>query len=298
VISPPGYLALEALVVLGIVIGVHALRRKTSLVYSFALVAALRFGSWAATHHAMVNLGSLHLNVGSTVFFSGTLLAVFLLYVADGRSAGRLGVGVVVGTGVLYTLASMALHAQFPDRTATIFPDSGVRANLGSILASLVDLTVLGIVWEAAPRGVPRLPLLIRVFSTLGAVFMVDALVYVSVAWAGGAGFSAELGGNLLGRLIVAVACAPFVTLYLAYEIRRHGLVLGRRAMLSILLKEDVERELLSAQHRLRLGTEALWESEERYRRMVDDIPIMVFRFSVEGLVTYANRPLCAYYGR
>ncbi|HEX2660791.1 MAG TPA: PAS domain S-box protein, partial [Polyangia bacterium] len=236
---------------------------------------------------------------GSSVFFSATLLGVFLLYVADGRAAGRMGLMVVLVTGALYALASALMHAQFPEQATTMFPDSGVRANLGSIAASLVDLVLLGMVWEAGQRGgLARLPLLLRVFATLATVFVVDALIYVPVAWAGGATFSAELWGNLLGRLLVAAACAPFVTLYLNYEIRRHGLVLARHSVLSILLREDAERELLSAHHQLRLGTEALWESEERYRRMVDDIPIMVFRFSIEGLVTYANRPMCAYYGR
>src|SRR6185436_9850624 len=104
--------------------------------------------------------------------------------------------------------------------------------------------------------------------------------------------------GNLLSRIGVAAALAPFVAAYLAYEVRRFGLQIAPRAMLSILLKEDVERELVSARHQLRLGTEALWESEERYRRMVDDVPIMVFRFSAEGRLTYATRALCTYYGR
>src|SRR3569832_1213506 len=140
-------MGVEAVVVLGLVLGVHALRRRTSLVYTYALIAFFWVGCWATTHAAMVTLGSLQLNVGSNVFFSATLLGVFLLYVADGRSAGRIGLMVVVATGILYALASAVMHAQLSERTATMFFVSVLRANLGSIAASLVDLVMLGLVW-------------------------------------------------------------------------------------------------------------------------------------------------------
>jgi len=292
------YLGLEAAVAFSIVIVVHALRRKTSLVYSYAVLAFMRLASWAASPASLVSVGPFSLSVGSNVFFSAVLLGVFLLYVADGRRAGRVAVVVVVVTGLLYAWAALTLHAQFPLPTRGMFPDSGVRANLGSIAASVLDLVLLGVTWEVAQRASPRVPLVLKVFATLAAVMLADALVYVPIARAGGPSFRAVLLGNLLSRVLVAAALAPLVSLYLTFEVRRHGLQIGPRAVLSIVLKEDIERELVSTRHQLRLGTEALWESEERYRRMVDDIPVMVFRFSAEGRLTYANRTLCAYYGR
>ncbi|HVT10527.1 MAG TPA: ATP-binding protein [Polyangia bacterium] len=297
--GPVAYLLLEALIVFAVVLGTHAARRRTSLVFSFAVLAFMRVGSWIATHDAMVSIGRLELNIGSNVFFTATLLGVFLLYVADGRFAGRAAVVVVVGTGLLYTLLSVILHAQFPAFPDSIFPASGVRASLGSTAASLLDLVLLGMVWESVQRGrLARVPLSARVFATLAAVFIADGLVYVAVARAGGAGFVPELGGLLLSRALVAVVLTPVVSAYLAFEVRRYGLRLDPRPMLSIVFSEDAERELVAARHQLRIGTEALWESEERYRRMVEDIPLMVFRFSSDGCLTYANRALCAYYGR
>lgn len=292
------YFILEAVAAFSIVVGVHALRRKTTLVYSYVVLAFMRLASWAATPASLVSVGPLTLGVGSNVFFSAVLLGVFLLYVADGRRAGRVAIAVVVGTGLLYAWAAVMLHAQFPLHAHVMFPDSGLRANLGSIAASLLDLVLLGVVWEVVQRGSVRVPLALKVFATLAAVLVADALVYVAIARAGGPGFRAELLGNLLSRVLVAAVVAPFVSLYLAFEVRRYGLDIGPRSMLSILLKEDVERELVSTRHQLRLGTEALWESEERYRRIVDDVPIMVFRFSADGRLTYTNRALCAYYGR
>ena len=296
--SSAAIFGVEALLMFAVVVGVHALRRRTSIVYSYAVIGFMRLASWAATHASMVVLGPLKLNVGSDIFFSAVLLGVFLLYVADGRHAGRVALVVVLGTGLLYAGGSLLLHAQFPDHTGTMFPDSGLRANLGSIAASVLDLIVLGTIWEAGQRGFAKAPLLLKVFVTLAAVMLTDALIYLPIAWGSAAGFSAELAGNLISRVLVAAVCAPVLALYLAYEVRRFGLQMSAGPLLSILLKEDVERELLSARHQMRLGSEALWESEERYRRMVDDIPVMVFRFSSQGLVTYANRALCVYYAR
>src|SRR5205814_7224754 len=156
-----------------------------------------------------------------------------------------------------------------------MFPDSGVRANLASITASLIDIVLLGVLWEVAQRASARVPLALKVFVTLAAVLLVDALVFVSLARAGSAGFRGELVGDLLSRVLLAAVLAPAVGGYLGYEVRRFGLQIAPRAVLSIVLTEEIERELVSTRHQLRLGTEALWESEERYRRMVDDIPVM-----------------------
>ncbi|MES1166259.1 MAG: ATP-binding protein [Verrucomicrobiota bacterium] len=297
--GPVAYLLLEALIVFAVVLGTHALRRRTSLVFSFAVLAFMRVGSWIAAHDAMVRIGRLELNIGSNVFFTATLLGVFLLYVADGRFAGRAAVVVVVGAGLLYTLLSVLLHAQFPAFPDSIFPTSGARAGLASTAASLLDLVLLGLVWESMQRArLARAPLWARVFSTLATVFIADGLVYVGLARAGGTGFVPELGGLLSSRALVAAILTPIVTAYLSFEVRRYGLRLDSRPMLSIVFTEDAERELLAARHQLRIGTEALWESEERYRRMVEDIPLMVFRFSSQGSLTYANRALCTYYAR
>ena len=62
------YLVLEALVAFAVVMGVHALRRRTSLVYSYAVLAFMRLGSWAAGPAAPVTIGPVELSVGSNVF--------------------------------------------------------------------------------------------------------------------------------------------------------------------------------------------------------------------------------------
>jgi two-component system, cell cycle sensor histidine kinase and response regulator CckA len=281
------------------VVGTHALRRGTSLVYCYAVLAFMTFASWAAPHGEPIAAGPFALYVESSVFFSAALLGVFLLYVAEGPRAGRMGLFVLLGTSVCYTAFAQLLHAQFPLAAVNgaLFPSASLRAGTASVVATLVDLVLLTVVWELLQRK-PWIPLVLRVFCTLVVVFAADALVYVPGAWAGAPGFMSMFSGNMVARTGVAAVLAPLVALYLRHEIRNHGLSLEPRPVFSMFLREDLERALLSARHQLRIGAEALWESEERYRRMVDDIPTMVFRFSALGTCTYANQALSTYYGR
>jgi len=289
---------IEILVVLSIVTGVHALRHKTSLVFCYAMLTFTTFASWATPHDAVMMLFSLDFHVESSVFFTASLIGVFLLYVADGPRAGRMGIVVVVATGLLYCLFAVITNAYFTDATVSAgapFPLAGPRAILASFLASVLDMVLLGILWESSQKLTSRMGLFGRVFITLSGVLLADAVIYNLVAWAGRPAFESFPAAVLIRSFLVAIY-APMVTMYLSYEIRRHGLVLHTRPVFSILTKEDLERELVSAHHNLRIGTEALWESEERYRRIVEDIPLMVFRFSAEGMVTYANRASCDYF--
>ncbi len=291
----------EMIVALAVVSGVHALRRRTSLVFSYATVAWMTLASWVTPHAAVLRIAELQFHLESSVFFSAALVGVFLLYVVDGPRAGRMGMAVVIGTGLLYWFMAQLFSwqvAEVATPASELLPLASARANLASLIATLVDLVLLGMVWELCRWRPSSLRVFARVLTTLLVVLTADALVYTTLAWSGATTFLEILRGTLLTRVIVALLYAPLVTLYLNVEVRRHGLSLVPRPVLSILTREDLERELLSARHNLRIGTEALWESEERYRRMVDDMPIMVFRFSAEGIVTYANAALCEYYER
>lgn len=299
--SLPAWLLLaEMLLCFGLVFGLHSMRRRTSLVFSIASLTFMTFASWAAPHQTEVSVGPLDFYVESNVFFSAALLNVFLLYVADGPRLGRIGLAIVIGTGLVYTLVALLLHAQFPEARVAdaIFPSASPRSATASLIASLLDLVVLGVSWEFFQRGRRVLGLGFRVFLTLLLVLLVDSLVYIPLAWGESPAFASMLGGSMVSRTASACVYAPLVTAYLRYEMRAYGLTLTGRPLLSILTREDLERELVSTRHNLRLGAEALWESEERYRRMVDDLPTMVFRFSLDGMVTYANQALRTYYGR
>jgi hypothetical protein len=81
------FLILETLVVFGLVLGIHASRRRTSIVYSYAILTFLTFGSWVTSQGIAIDIGPFDFYVASGVFFTGALLSVFVLYVADGPRA-------------------------------------------------------------------------------------------------------------------------------------------------------------------------------------------------------------------
>jgi PAS domain S-box-containing protein len=47
-----------------------------------------------------------------------------------------------------------------------------------------------------------------------------------------------------------------------------------------------------------KLAQDALRESEERYRAIVEDMPAMICRFLPEGTLTFVNAPYCLYFGK
>ncbi len=47
-----------------------------------------------------------------------------------------------------------------------------------------------------------------------------------------------------------------------------------------------------------KLAQDALRESEERYRAVVEDMPAMICRFLPEGTLTFVNAPYCLYFGK
>ncbi|HEX2733112.1 MAG TPA: ATP-binding protein [Polyangiaceae bacterium] len=284
------FLFVQGAAAFGSLLCLHAIRRRTSLLFSFGMLAFMTWASWAMPNGAAIPIGPFSFSVGSAVYYTAALLGVFVLYVADGPRVGRMGLVTVVGTALLYLLFAWISRAQFPSgiEGRVPFPIASFRSGGASILATLVDLVLLGVCWELCQRA-QSLALSFKVLFTLWVVFVADVLIYVPVAWWGTPIFEPMLRGNFLARSVLACVCAPIVTAYLQREIQRYGLRLGAYPVLSILLREDLERELLSARHTLRLGTEALWESEERYRRMMEDLPLMVLRCSADGLVTYAN---------
>jgi len=96
------YLGLEAAVAFSIVIVVHALRRKTSLVYSYAVLAFMRLASWAASRPRWSASDRSRSAWARMSSFRRCCSAVLAL-LADGRRAGRVAVVVVVVTGSLLT---------------------------------------------------------------------------------------------------------------------------------------------------------------------------------------------------
>lgn len=54
--------------------------------------------------------------------------------------------------------------------------------------------------------------------------------------------------------------------------------------------------ELEKAHRQEKLTEEALQESEKRYRAVVEDMPVIVCRYLIDGTLTFVNSFFCSYY--
>jgi PAS domain S-box-containing protein len=82
------------------------------------------------------------------------------------------------------------------------------------------------------------------------------------------------------------------LTLYLIWEIRRHGWRFQSLPVLAIFKLGELERELKIARIDLVRRALALRESEDRYHASVEDMPLMICRFLPGGDLVYANKAM------
>lgn len=225
-----------------------------------------------------------------------------LLYVLDGPPAGRMGLTITCGTAIFFAITGIVIQYQL-DSGSLGGPESLVystslasfRLTAASIIALLCDIVCLGVLWELLQKNA-IIPLLAKIVVTLLVVFSLDVFVYIFLTTIEEEFLWSKLRGAVYTRAAVALLFTPIIYAYFIYEMRRFGVVFTARPVFSIVIREDLERELATARHRLLHGTEALWVSEERYRTVVEDIPVLVFRFSPDGRVTYANPSVNDYY--
>jgi hypothetical protein len=81
-------LIVEAMVVYFLVLGAHSLRHRFGPVHFYALIGGITaILSWVTDAGVAVDVGGITFVVGSTVFYTSSLLGVFVVYVFDGPRA-------------------------------------------------------------------------------------------------------------------------------------------------------------------------------------------------------------------
>ncbi len=284
---------LNSLLLVTAVIGFHALRRRYSLAFVYAILGMIIATAWIMPQTMAVRIGGMDFLVVSTVLYTCVLVGVFLCYVFDGPSAGRTAIAVVVGGTVLFPLSALlfrSLFLQVNPLSSCPFPPILWINYTASILAILVDLLALTVVWGFLNRYRDRIPLGLSVFLSLLSIMWIDSLIFISMAFGSSPDYWSILQGTLVSRSVMAMAVTPPLTLYLIWEIRRYGWRFESLPVLAIFKLGDLERKLMTARSDLARGAEALRESEDRYQASVEDMPLMICRFSPDGDLTYANK--------
>ena len=286
-------LLLNAALLVTAVLVFHALRRRYSLAFLYSALGMLVALGWVTPVALGVHFAGMDFLVSSTVLFTAVLMGVFLCYVFDGPSAGRTAIAVVVGGTALFPLFALLFRSLFLEinpHSPCPFPAIIWRNYAASITATLTDLLALTVVWGFLNKYRRRIPLAMSVLLSLLSIMWMDSLIYITMAYGGSADYWPILKGTLVSRSMVAVVATAPLTLYLIWEIRNYGWRFESLPVLALFKLGDIERELNTVRSDLVKGAVALRESEDRYKASVEDMPLMICRFSPEGDLVYANK--------
>ncbi|NLF38303.1 hypothetical protein GX586_02590 [bacterium] len=266
-------LIVEAMSVYFLVLWAHSLRSRFGLAHFYALIGGLTaIMSWVTDAGVKVEVAGITFMVGSTVFYTSLLLAVFVVYVFDGPRATRIAISTVAGVSAMVPLIAVALHFQMKlagHSELGFVPTPSLRINAASVLATVADLVFLGMAWEFLGKPKLRLQLWLRAYLTLLGVMWLDVFLFATGAFIGAPDYLGIMKGTLLTRLIVSAFACPFLYLYLEWQNKVKGIIIENRPVLSI-LKEvaEVRLELSLAQQEIERRKKAEREKEELIRKL------------------------------
>lgn len=250
-------LMIEAMCIYFLVLLAHSMRTRFGLAHFYALIGGLTaVMSWITDANVKVDVAGISFMVGSTVFYTSLLLAVFVVYVFDGIRATRIAISTIAGVSIMVPVIAAVLHFQLQlsgHSTLPYVPIPSLRINVASVTATVADLIFLAMAWEFLGKTELRIPLWLRSFLTLLGVMWLDVLLFNTAAFLGEGSYLSIISGTFVSRLVISVFAFPLLYGYLAWQNRKLGMVIERRPVLSI-IKEvtNVRRELNIAQNEIR----------------------------------------------
>lgn len=281
-LNPVLILFAEALTVYFLVLWAHSLRHRFGPVHFYALIGALTaVMSWVTDAGMQVHIAGLTFNVGSAVFYTSLLLAVFVIYVFDGPHPTRILIVTIAAVSIVVPVIAVVLHRQnlfLHGRFLPHVPMPSARINAASVCATLVDFVFLAIAWEFFGKPGFRMRLWLRTFLTLLGVMCLDVLLFSTGAFLGTPAYLSIMKGTLVSRLFISVVAFPILYIYIQMQSRRKDVTLENRPVLAIIRHVAViERELSLAQQeiaRRKAAEEALQKALTEVKTLRGFIPI------------------------
>jgi uncharacterized PurR-regulated membrane protein YhhQ (DUF165 family) len=288
-------LAASAIAVYALVLLTHSLRNRYGLAFIFGLLGGLTaIMSLITDTGAALHFGDITFMVGSTVFYTSLLLAVFVIYVFDGPGFSWIGILIIAGVSILTPLTANIVLNYLDQAAITghlLIPSPSLRINAASVITTVLDMFFLAIAWEWLGKSHRKLRLWLRTLLTFFGLMCFDVLLFNTGAFLGTERFLSIMQGTLYSRLIIAAFAFPVLYIYLLLQNRRPGAELSSRPVLSILTQiTQIQEELDVA--RIEIQRRAKAESENA--ELVTKLKATIARVQkLEGLL-----PVCSYCGK
>lgn len=152
------------------------------------------------------------------------LMAVLVLYVAEGAEETRIVIWSVIGVSLFYVLSQLFERwiaslpgggSLFGPLLNDLIPSLNLRVTVGSQFAFLADMFVIAVFYQGIRNFSPKMPDWLNIGLSLLAALWTDAIVFALIADFGTADFFSLLPGYLVSKTISALILWPPTAIYL-----------------------------------------------------------------------------------
>jgi len=237
----------ETLVIYGLILWAHAVRHKVGLTHFYVLIGALAaLTFWLNDAGVAVDVDGMTFTIGSTVFHTALLLAVFVIYVFEGPRSTRITIATIITIALVVPAVAAILQWQMNEQAAMSYiPLPSLRLHAAFIFSLLADLVFLAVAWEFWARPKIAIHLWVRVFLTLLLLVSLDAVLFTTGAFFNELSYWSQLKGTLLSRVLTCIAVSPCLYSYLYWQRHNKALSVDMLPVLAIHQEmTDMRREL------------------------------------------------------
>lgn len=208
-------LAVQTILFWLIVVILYRLKSKFTLIPLYAYLAILTL----LTHNLSdlgfsIVAGDLFFLISSVSFFTTLMFTTLFLYLFEGPRAGRLALGVILGSSFFYILTTYLLSQQADTSGWVELTWSTAASYFWSLLAIIIDVFLLAILWELWSK-IKKLNFLVKIFLVTLTVLVVDTFIFTTGVFGNSELYLSMLKGNLAVRLILSIIAAPLIALLL-----------------------------------------------------------------------------------
>lgn len=222
--------------------------------------------------------------VSSNVLVPILLMAVLILYIANGAVPARLAIYSLIGVSLLAlgVLLIYRLHLTLPGGSSlsNITLDDLVSLNPRTIIASLIafsaDMFVITVFYQGLKNTVPKLPEWATVGLALLSGLWTDAIIFRIFSDLGTRDFIQFLPGDLIGKTLSAIVLFPVLGVYMSRVApRQPGYVGGEnRPTFDVLFGsfEEVKLALVRTQEALRQSESERRQQQEYLEQITENV--------------------------